>query len=110
MLEVAVGSLIGAVSVIGGVIITHVFEDRLRKEESRKTVFREVYQKRMALYEGIVEELLAVIEPKRELLSMSLADFDDKILEFHHKLVTFLCRLSIYGTPPVPERSSASLF
>ncbi|MDR1319179.1 MAG: hypothetical protein LBJ90_06095 [Treponema sp.] len=99
MIEMLIGNLIGAVFVIAGVIITHRFEDRRRKEEFRKTVFREVHQKQMALYENVIEELLAMIEPKRELLSMSLADFEDKILEFQHKLVAFLGRLSVYGSP-----------
>jgi hypothetical protein len=99
MPEYLIGSIVTASAVILTVVVTFVLEEFRRKREFTRMILHEAYQKRLALYEEVIEELSAMIKPERELLSMSLADFEDKILEFHHRLVTFLGRLSIYGSP-----------
>jgi hypothetical protein len=94
-----IGNIITAISVIIAVIVTAAIEEIGKRGEFKRMIHHEAHQKRIALYEGIIEELLVMVEPKRELLSMSLVDFEDKTLEFQHRLVTFLGRLNIYGSP-----------
>jgi hypothetical protein len=92
-------SIITAVSVIGAVIVTFILEQCRKNGDFKRMIRHEAYQKRLALYEEIIKELSAAIKAEDVILQMNTEDFNVKVTELQHTLLTFINRLHIYGSP-----------
>jgi hypothetical protein len=99
MTDPVITSIISASAAILAVIVTSVFEEFRKKGEFKRMNRHEVYQRRMALYEEVIQKLSSVIEPDEANLRMSDDEFNAKITELQHTLLLFINRLHIYGSP-----------
>jgi len=95
--------IIAAVITVGGMVITVLanilVNNCQRKAEFNERLFFDAYQKRLALYEDVINALSAMGKPESDLNKMSKQEFSDKAMADFHALVVLFNRLRLFGSP-----------
>lgn len=93
--------VIAAFISVAGMVFVQISNNHQRKIDSRERLFYEVYPKRLALYEEIINKLEAIIESEGTLMKARLLTKEvamDRISKNTHLLNNLFTRIKMFGS------------